>query len=92
MAYMFTRVRVADYEDWQRTFETDPYGARENARGYRICRGVEDPNEVFVQVEFPSVELAKEARGKLLAGGLLDRFEDISGPTVAEEAAVAPRA
>ena len=88
MSYMFTRVKVGDYEAWKRNFEADPYGAREKALGYRICRGVEDPNEVFIQVQFPSVGDAKDARGKLLAGGLPDRFDEITGPTVAEEAEV----
>jgi len=50
MSFMFTRVKVGDYEAWKRHFEADPYGAREKALGYRICRGVEDPNEVFIQV------------------------------------------
>jgi hypothetical protein len=67
-------------------FDTDPPGARKAAKGHRLFRGLENPNEVFVQVEFESPEEAQAAREKLLASGVLDRFEDASGPTIAEEA------
>ena len=61
MALMMTRVRVANFDDWKTRFDTDPVVAREKAPGYRILRGVEDPNEVYVQVEFPSNDAALEA-------------------------------
>jgi hypothetical protein len=47
---------------------------------------VDDPNEVFIQVEFGSADDAKEGRKQLLASGVLDRFQDKSGPTVVEVA------
>ena len=83
---MMTRVRVANFDDWKTRFDTDPVGAREKATGYRILRGVEDPNEVFVQVEFPSNEAALEARRRLLESGVLDRQLEATGPTLVEEA------
>jgi hypothetical protein len=86
MALMMTRVRVANFDDWKTRFDTDPVGAREKATGYRILRGVEDPNEVFVQVEFPSNEAALEARRRLLESGVLDRQLEATGPTLVEEA------
>ena len=49
-------------------------------------RWVENPNEVFIQVEFASSEEAKAGRARLLASGVLDRWPDKTGPTVVEEA------
>ena len=86
MALMLTRVKVADFDEWKAMFDTDPVQAREKATAYRILRGVEDRNEVFVQVEFPSNEAAKEARGRLLDSGVLDRQLEATGPTLVEEA------
>ena len=86
MTYIFTRVDVGEYEAWKPMFDADPPGARKAARGHRVFRGLENPNEVFVQVEFESPEDAQAAREKLVASGVLARFDDTTGPTVAEEA------
>lgn len=87
MPLIMTRVKVADFDEWKAMFDTDPPRAREKATGYRILRGVEDPNEVYIQVEFPSDEDALEARGRLLDSGVLDRLPEHNGPTLVEEAA-----
>jgi len=47
---------------------------------------VEDPNEVFIQIEFASSDEARMARERLIASKVLDRFRDKTGPTVVEEA------
>ena len=86
MAFMLTRAQVGDYEAWKSVFDSDPPNAREAARGHRVMRSVEDPNEVYVQVEFPTREAAEDARRRLLESGVLDRFEDHDGPTVVEQA------
>jgi hypothetical protein len=86
MAFMLTRIQVDDYETWKPIFDADPPGARKAATGHRILRGSEEPNEVFVQVEFASSEDANAARERLLASGVLDRVTLTGGPTVAEEA------
>ena len=49
-------------------------------------RSVEDPNQVFIHLEFGSVEDAQEAGQRLSESGVLDRFEDKHGPTVVIEA------
>jgi hypothetical protein len=85
---MMTRIDVGDYDAWKQLFDQDVPRAREAARGYRIYRGVENPGEVFIQVEFASLEEARTARERLLESGVLDRFGDRSGPTVVEEAEV----
>jgi hypothetical protein len=89
MAFIMTRLQVGDYDAWKPLFDHDAPRARESARSFRLYRGVEDPNEVFIQLEFASREDAAEARERLLASGVLDRFTDKSGPTLVEEAQAA---
>jgi len=52
-------------------------------------RSVEDPSEVFVQLEFASTDEANAFREKLLASGALDRITVKNGPTVTDVADVA---
>lgn len=86
MTYIVTRIDVGDYDAWKPMFDSDPPGARQSAKGHRVLRGVENPNEVFVVVEFASPEDAAAARAKLLASRVLDRFEDKDLPKIVEEA------
>ena len=86
MALILTRINVGDYERWKPMFDQDAPGARSEAKGHRILRNPDEPNEVFVMIEFASAEDARAAREKLLASGVLDRFEDKSDPKVLEEA------
>jgi hypothetical protein len=81
-----TRIQVGDYDTWKRMFDKDVPGARRSARSLRIYRGLEDPNEVFIQIEFASADEAKMGRDRLIASKVLDRFSDKTGPTVVEEA------
>jgi hypothetical protein len=84
---MLTRIKIRDFEEWKAMFDSDPPRAREHATGWRVLRGVEDPNEVIVQVEFPSAELALDARRRLLDSGVLDHVREVvSPPTLVEEA------
>lgn len=86
MAFVMTRINVGDYDVWKPMFDQDAPRARESALGYRLFRNVENPGEVFIQVEFASSDDAKVGRERLLASGVLDRFADKSGPTVVEQA------
>ena len=86
MAFMLTRIQVDDYDAWKPIFDSDPPGARKAAKGHRLLRSLEEPNDVFVQVEFGSPEDAKAAREQLLASGVLERVNVKAGPIVAEEA------
>jgi hypothetical protein len=81
---MMTRIEVGDFDAWKPLFDQDVPNARESALGYRLYRSVESPDEVFIQVEFESVDDAREARRRLLASGVLDRFPNHNGPTVVE--------
>jgi hypothetical protein len=67
-------------------FDQDRPGAREKAKVQRVFRKVDDPDHVFIFLEFDSVEDAQEAQQRLESSGVLDRFEDKHGPNVLEEA------
>jgi hypothetical protein len=84
-AFIITRIQVGDYDTWKPMFDQDRPNAREKATTQRIFRTVDDPNHVFVFLEFDSVNDANEARGRLLESGVLDRFEDKHGPNVVQE-------
>ena len=86
MAFIITRIDVGDYDAWKPLFDQDMPGARRAALGHRLFRTSDNPNEVFIQIEFDSTEEAHAARRRLLASGVLDRFQDKAGPTVVEEA------
>ena len=86
MAFILTRINVGDYDSWKTMFDKDEPGARHEATGYRILRGTENPNEVFILVEFASREDAQAGQETLLASGVLDRFEDKDLPKIVEEA------
>ena len=88
MAFIVTRIDVGDYDRWKTMFDKDEPGARRAAKGHRILRGVENPGEVFIVIEFASAEDARTGRERLLASGVLDRFPDKDLPKVVEEAEV----
>ena len=87
MAIMIMNFEVDDYDAWKAMFDDDPVGRRASgATGHMVSRGVENPNEGFVRVDFPSVEQAQAFRERLLASGALERagMRMKAGPTVAE--------
>ena len=85
MIYILGHFDVGDYDTWKREiFDVDPAGRREVAKGHVLSRSVDNPNEVFVRVEFDSVEDAKSFRERLLASGALDNVTVKTGPTVVE--------
>lgn len=73
-----------DYDSWKTLFDSDPAGRKRSAKGHRIMRGVDDPNKVFVRLDFESVEDAREFRARLLASGVLDRFTVVQEPTLVD--------
>ncbi len=85
-AFIITRIQTGDYGAWRPLFDQDRPQAREKATAQRVLRNVDDPNEVFIYLEFASTEDADEARSRLVRSGVLDRFDDKHGPTVLEAA------
>ncbi len=84
-AFIITRIQVGDYDTWRAMYDQDRPRAREKATQQRVFRRVDDPDHVFVFLEFASVEDAREASARLEASGVLDRFDDVHGPNVVEE-------
>jgi hypothetical protein len=84
MAFILGIFDVPDYDAWKQMFDSDPAGRKESATRHRVFRGVDNPNEVFVSLEFASVEGAKSFRERLLASGALDNVSVEKEPTVAE--------
>ena len=60
MAYMFVRTGVLDYDTFRDAFD-DAEDMRQSAgsTGNVVFQSADEPNEVTVQVEFPTVEAAK---------------------------------
>jgi hypothetical protein len=87
MTFLLAHFDVGDFETWKReTFDADPAGRMQAAKGHLLSRSVDNPNEVFVRVEFGSAEEAKSFRERLLASGALDKVTVKTPPTVAEVA------
>jgi len=84
--FIITRIQVGDYDTWRPMFDQDRPRAREQATVQRVFRDADDPNHVFIFLEFESLEDAREAKRRLVESGALDRFEDKHGPNVLEEA------
>ena len=85
-AFIITRIQTGDYETWRPLFEQDRPRAREKATSQRVLRSADDPNEVFIYLEYESLDDANEARDRLLSSGVLDRFDDKHGPNVLVDA------
>ncbi|HJX49764.1 MAG TPA: hypothetical protein VJ375_18150 [Gaiellaceae bacterium] len=85
-AFIITRIQVGDYDTWRPMFDQDLPQAREKAKVQRIFRDADDPNHVFILLEFTSLEDAQEARRRVVDSRVLDRFEDKQGPNVVQEA------
>ena len=85
-AFIITRIQTGDYDRWRPMFDQDKPRAREDAVVQRVLRSVDDPNEVFIYLEFETLEGANEARTRLESSGVLDRFDDKHGPNVLVDA------
>jgi hypothetical protein len=86
MTYMLSRIAVEDYDAWKEMFDAGRDSVRSSAKGHRILRSVDDPGELFIQVEFQTADDARAARESLLASGALDRVTVKTAPSIAETA------
>jgi hypothetical protein len=83
-AYMLAVYQTGDYDAFKQTFDSDPAGRRQSGKRHRLFRSVDNPNEVFVGIEFDSVEGAQSFCERLRASGALDTITLVKEPTVAE--------
>lgn len=86
MTFVVGHFDVGDYDAWKQMFDTDPAGRKQSGKGHIISRSVDNPNEVFVRVEFTSADAAKSFRDRLLGSGALDKVNVMTPPTVVEVA------
>ena len=85
MTVLVAHYEVDDFDTWKRErFDADPGGRRQTAKGHTLSRSVDNPNDVFVRVEFDSAEEAKTFRDRLLASGALDDVNVKTPPTIVE--------
>ena len=80
-AFIITRIQVRDYDAWRPMFDQDRPKAREKAVVQRVFRGVDDPNHVFVFLEFESADDAQEGAAATLGVG---RSRSVRGQAWAE--------
>jgi hypothetical protein len=85
-AFIITRTQTGDYDRWRPMFDQDQPRAREKALVQRVLRSTDDANEVFIYLEYESLEDADEVRDRLLSSGVLNRFDDKHGPNVLVDA------
>jgi hypothetical protein len=85
-AFIITRIQTGDYDRWRPMFDQDQPRAREKALVQRVLRSTDDANEVFIYLEYESLEDADEARDRLVSSGVLNRFDDKHGPNVLVDA------
>ena len=78
MAHIVTRIQVGDYDTWKALFDLDGPTCRE-ATGHRVLRNVDDPNEVYIFIDFASAS-RRVGRDRLVASGVLDRFPTTPDP------------
>src|SRR2546421_10189415 len=93
-AFIITRIQTGDYDRWRPMFDQDRPRAREKAVVQRVLRSRDDGNEVYIYLEYPSLEDAEEARDRLASSACLAdstiRIGRTCWPTPGK--AVAPRA
>jgi hypothetical protein len=73
-----------DFEAFKQQFDSDPLGRKQVAKGHTILRGVDNPNEIFLRVEFESAEEAKSFQGKVRGSDVLQNVTVKVPPTVTE--------
>jgi hypothetical protein len=84
MALILGRFEVPDYDAWKQMFDSDPAGRKQSAKGHQVFRSTDNPNDVFVGVEFASADEASPFKERLMASGALDNLTVKTEPTVVE--------
>ena len=75
-----------DFDAFKQQFDSDPLGRRQVAQGHTMLRGVDNPNEIFLRVEFDSVEAATSFQESVRGSDVLQNVTVKIPPTVAEAA------
>jgi hypothetical protein len=73
-----------DVDAWKERFLSDPLGRKNVAVGHTILRAADNPNQVFVRIEFEDIEGAKEFAQKVRNSNVLEGLTLTVPPTAAE--------
>ena len=73
-----------DFDAFKRQFDEDPLGRKQVAKGHTLLRGVDNPNEVFVRIEFATAEEAKSFAEKVRSSNVLQNMTVKVPPTPVE--------
>jgi hypothetical protein len=77
-------VMEGDFDAFKRQFDEDPLGRKQVAKGHTLLRGVDNPNEVFVRIEFDTAEDAKSFAEKVRSSTVLQNVTVKVPPTAVE--------
>jgi len=75
-----------DFDAFKQQFDSDPLGRKQAAKGHTILRGVDNPNEIFLRVEFDSVQDARSFQQKVGGSDVLQNVTVKIPPTLSEMA------
>jgi hypothetical protein len=73
-----------DFDAFKQQFDSDPLGRKQAAKGHTLMRGVDDPNQIFVRIEFESAEEAKAFGEKVRGSDVLQNMTVKLPPTATE--------
>jgi hypothetical protein len=77
-------VLEGDFDAFKRQFDEDPLGRKQVAKGHTLLRGVDNPNEIFVKIEFTTFEDASSFAEKVRSSTVLQNMTVKVPPTAAE--------
>ena len=77
-------VMEGDFDAFKRQFDEDPLDRKQVAKGHTLLRGVDNPNEMFVRIEFDSAEAAKSFAEKVRSSTVLQNVTVKVPPTTVE--------
>ena len=83
MAYM-VGVFEGDFDAWKERFDSDPLGRKQAAKGHTVLRGIDNPNEIFIRIEFDSGDEAREFQEKVRNSDVLQNINVKVPPTAVE--------
>jgi hypothetical protein len=77
-------VMEGDFDAFKRQFDEDPLGRKQVAKGHTLLRGIDNPNEMFVRIEFDTAEDAKSFAEKVRSSTVLQNVTVKVPPTAVE--------
>ncbi len=83
MAYL-VGVFEGDFDAWKQGFDADPLGRAQVAKGHTVLRGIDNPNEIYIRIEFDSAEAARSFQEKVRGSDVLRNVNVKVPPTAVE--------